>query len=56
MRAVAALGISHLARRFGTVSSDAAELVWRLAEDDAVREAHPHLVEQALRRLQRFVR
>jgi hypothetical protein len=52
--AVAALGISHLARRFRTVGPEATELVRRLAGDRAVREAHSHVVEEALRRLQRF--
>jgi hypothetical protein len=52
MRAVAALGISHLARRFGTVSPDAAELVRELARDKVLRATHP-LVDDALRRLER---
>jgi hypothetical protein len=53
MRAVAALGISHLARRFRTVSPEATDLVRRLAGDRVVREAHSHVVEEALRRVQR---
>jgi hypothetical protein len=56
IRAVAALGISHVARRFRTVSPEAADLVRRLAGDHAVREAHSHVVDEALRRLQRFAR
>lgn len=53
MRAVAALGISHLARRFGTVSPEAAELVRELARDKELRTTHPQLVEAAARRLER---
>jgi hypothetical protein len=56
MRAVAALGISHLARRFRTVSPEAADLVRELARDHAVRQAHSQLVQEALRRLQRSAR
>jgi hypothetical protein len=56
MRAVAALGISHLARRFGTVSPEAAELVRELARDKELRTTHPQLVEAAVRRLERSAR
>jgi hypothetical protein len=56
MRAVAALGISHLARRFGTMSPEAAELVRELARDKELRATHPQLVEAAARRLERSAR
>jgi hypothetical protein len=56
MRAVACLGISHLARRFGTVSPEAAELVRKLAADEMLRETHEYLVADALRRLERSAR
>jgi hypothetical protein len=54
MRAVASLGISHVARRFGRFSPEAAELVRKLAADEVLRDTH--LVEDALRRLERFAR
>ena len=53
MRAVAALGISHLACRFRRVSPEAAELVRKLAADDVLRDTHRHMVEDAARRLER---
>jgi hypothetical protein len=53
MRAVAALGISHLACRFRRVSPGAAELVRKLAADDVLRDTHRHMVEDAARRLER---
>jgi hypothetical protein len=53
MRAVAALGISHLACRFRRVSPEAAELVRKLAADDVLGDTHRHLVEDAARRLER---
>jgi hypothetical protein len=53
MRAVAALGISHLACRFRRVSPEAAALVRKLAADDVLRDTHRHLVEDAARRLER---
>jgi hypothetical protein len=56
MRAVAALAISHLARRFGTVSPEAAELVRELARDKELRTTHSELVEAAVRRLERSAR
>ena len=43
MRAVAALGISHLACRFRRVSPEAAELVRKLAVDDVLRETQRHV-------------
>lgn len=52
MRAVAALGISHIARRFGTVGPEAAELVRELALDKELRTTYPQLVEEAARRLE----
>jgi hypothetical protein len=55
MRAVAALGISYLARRFRTVGPEAAELVRTLAADDVLRESRSHIVEDALRRLERCI-
>jgi hypothetical protein len=56
MRAVAALGISYLARRFGTVGPEAAELVRTLAADHVLRESRGQIVEDALRRLERCIR
>jgi hypothetical protein len=56
MRAVAALRISYLARRFGTVSPEAAELVRELARDKVLRTTHSQLVEDAVRLLERSAR
>jgi hypothetical protein len=56
MRAVAALGISYLARRFGMVSPEAAELVRELARDKVLRTTHSQLVEDAVRLLERSAR
>ena len=56
MRAVAALGISHLARRFGTVSPEAAELVRKLAHDKELRTTHSQVVTEAALRLERSAR
>jgi hypothetical protein len=56
MRAVAALGISYLARRFGTVSPEAAELVRELARDKVLRSTHSQLVEDAVRLLEQSAR
>jgi hypothetical protein len=53
IRAVAALGISHLARRFGTVSPEAAELVQELARDKALQATHFQVLEEAVLRLGR---
>jgi hypothetical protein len=55
MRAVAALGISYLVRRFRSVGAEAAELVRTLAADDVLRESRSHIVEDALRRLERCI-
>jgi hypothetical protein len=56
MRAVAALGIGHLASRFGTASPEAAELVRELARDKELKTTHSQLVEVAVRRLERSAR
>src|SRR5947208_3037334 len=45
LRGVAALCVGHLARRFGEVSGEAADLVRTLAADEAVRKANPHVLD-----------
>ena len=46
LRGSAALCVgTHIARRFGTVSDEAAQLVRDLAEDDAVRNANPQVID-----------
>jgi hypothetical protein len=56
IRAVAALAISHLALRVGTVGPEAAELVRELNRDNDLRATHPQLLDDALRRLERSAR
>lgn len=53
LRGLASLCVGHLARRFGTVSDEAAAVVRRLAHDDAVRQANPQVLD-GLDDLKRF--